>query len=107
MSMSPTINIIVAVDSTGGYAKGREIPWSFKADWNHFKKVTNKTICVMGRGTYQDIADRRKKNTPNFRVLLPNRESYVVSRTLTNSPGPKQVQGATVIHGIDNIRNID
>ena len=104
MLRRPSINIIVAVDRTGGYAKGREIPWSFQADWNHFKKVTTNNVCVMGRGTYEDIAERRRKRTPNFRVLLPKRNSFVVSRTLTNAPGPKQVQGATVIHNLEDIR---
>ena len=61
----------------------------------------------MGRGTYKDIAERRRNRTPNFRKLLPKRDSYVVSRTLTNSPGPKQVQGATVIHGPQDIRSIE
>ena len=57
----------------------------------------------MGRGTYEDIAERRRKRTPKFRRLLPKRESFVISHTLTNSPGPKQVQGATVIHTVDDV----
>ena len=104
MKSKTQINIIVAVDSNGGYANGREIPWSFEADWKHFKSKTKNSMCVMGRGTYEDIAERRKKRSPNFRKLLPNRDSYVVSHTLTNCPGPNQVQGAKVIHGLDDIR---
>jgi dihydrofolate reductase len=95
------LQIIVAVDQSGGYANGREIPWSFEADWHHFKKQTNNSVCIMGRGTYEDIAERRRKRTPNFRVLLPNRESYVVSRTL------EQPQGATVLRDVYNVAHKD
>jgi dihydrofolate reductase len=97
------LHIIVAVDSGGGYANGREIPWSFAADWKHFKHQTKNSVCIMGRKTYEDIAERRRQRTPNFRVLLPERESYVISSTLTNCPGPNQVQGATVVHDVYDV----
>ena len=86
--------MVVAVDRMGGYANGREIPWSFKADWKHFKKVTNGNICIMGRGTYDDIAERRKEKHPNFKVVLPGRDSYVISETRS------KVQGATVFPSV-------
>jgi dihydrofolate reductase len=88
------LSIIVAVDHAGGYANGREIPWSHEADWKHFKSVTKGNVCVMGRRTYEDITERRKKRSPNFRVLLPQRESFVISRTLEDA------QGATIERSI-------
>lgn len=103
MSRRPNLSIILAVDSTGGYAQRGTIPWSFPADWKHFKSKTNNNVCVMGRGTYNDIAARRRKKTPNFRVLLPTRESFVVSSKLTNSPGDNQVQGALVVNSVDEV----
>ena len=57
----------------------------------------------MGRGTYNDIAKRRRKKTPKFRRLLPKRESFVVSSKLTNSPGDNQVQGAIVVNNVDQV----
>ncbi len=86
--------MIVAVDHSGGYANGRDIPWSFKADWTHFKKITKGNICIMGRGTYDDIAGRRKEKSPNFEVILPGRTSYVISETRS------KVQGATVFPSV-------
>lgn len=103
MSKRPNLSIIVAVDSTGGYAQRGTIPWSFPADWNHFKNTTNGNICVMGRVTYADIANRRRKKTPKFKVLLPKRDSFVISSKLTNSPGDNQVQGATVVKNLDEV----
>lgn len=94
------LSIIVAVDENAGYVNRREIPWSFISDWNHFKATTKNNICIMGRRTYEDIADRRKIKTPNFEVLLPARESYVVSRSLQG-----QVQGATVVRSVEEVVN--
>ncbi len=89
------LSIIVAVDETGGYANRHGIPWSFEADWKHFKKITNGNVCVMGRKTYQDIAYRRKIRNPNFRVLLPGRESYLISTTRDEAQGVKVHSGVS------------
>ncbi|KKL90590.1 hypothetical protein LCGC14_1903140 [marine sediment metagenome] len=79
--------MIVAVDHTGGYANGVTIPWSFEADLKHFKKVTAGNACIMGRKTYDDIANKRREQKPNFRVLLPYRTSYVISKSITEAQG--------------------
>lgn len=92
-------SIIVAVDKSGGYATRAGIPWSFEADWKHFKKITKGNVCVMGRRTYQDIVNRRKKRSPNFRVLLPGRESYLISTTRD------EAQGVRVYPGVSHILN--
>lgn len=84
------IELIVAVDENGGFAKDGEIPWSFKEDWEHFKATTKNTICVMGRKTYEDVMSR-KKDPNNGKPALPNRQSYVISRTVTELPGTEGV----------------
>ncbi len=85
--------MIVAVDESGGFAKGREIPWSFGEDWKHFGDATKGAICIMGRGTYEDIAERRSKRSPMFRTLLLGRESYIVSSKLAGT-SPQGTKGA-------------
>jgi len=75
------LNIIVAVDTMGGFGKEGKIPWSMTEDMEHFKKTTNEHVCVMGRRTYIDMLTMRlgdKKPTKNF-SLLPNRNSYVIT----------------------------
>ena len=79
--------MIVAVDTLGGYAYNATIPWSFAADQKHFKKITSGNVCIMGRKTYEDIAEKRGEKSPNFRVLLPYRTSYVISKTITEAQG--------------------
>ena len=82
------INIIVAVDEAGGFGKDGKIPWNYPEDLQHFQQVTNGSVCIMGRKTYEDIREMRKgKDITN---ILPNRESWVVSNTL------KSVEGANV-----------
>lgn len=94
------VNIIVAVDETGGFGKDGKIPWHFPEDLKHFQSITKNTTCIMGRKTYQDmlemVVERKKKKSPKEKIIkideiLPGRECFVVSRTL------KTVQGATVV----------
>jgi dihydrofolate reductase len=83
--------MIVAVDETGGFAKDGKIPWNYKEDWDHFKKVTKNAICIMGRKTYEDILSR-KKNPDNVKKLLAGRSCYVITSN-TNEDDFKGVEG--------------
>jgi dihydrofolate reductase len=84
MKRKPPI-IIVAVDQTGGFGKKGKIPWHLPEDLQHFKKITDGHICVMGRYTYEDILeareirDKEKNITEPITEILRGRESYVVS----------------------------
>lgn len=99
-----SLNIIVAVDEAGGFAKGRIIPWIkepfAKEDLKHFKQITNGGACIMGRNTYNEMYDmvvasklRKKKDKSSpvvINEILPGRDNYVISKSLLN------VQGAIV-----------
>lgn len=88
-------NIIVATDLTGGFAKDGKIPWYYKEDFKHFKKVTDGNICIMGKYTYEDIAARRE--IKDGEQVLPGRECYVVTSSVD------EVKGATCIKKLDEI----
>ena len=76
------LTIIVAVDRYGGFAKNGTIPWNFKEDWKHFKKLTDGKICVMGRSTYDEmVATAKSKNRDITNGILPGRECYVISNS--------------------------
>lgn len=78
------IAVIAAMDWEGGFSRNGEIPWYFKEDFQHFRKLTTGNICVMGRNTYEDINKRLgEKAHPN---VLPNRTNVVISRTLKRLP---------------------
>ena len=84
------ISLIAAVDIDGGYAKAGKIPWYYSEDFKWFKFRTEKSICVMGRTTYEDInarlGDKAKES------VLPGRTCFVVSNTLESVPNATVVK---------------
>lgn len=84
------VSLIVAVDEDGGYAKDDKIPWSYEDDWIHFRQLTKNSVCIMGRGTYEDIVSRQKKIKTS---VLPNRDVYVISSALAGTT-PEGTKGA-------------
>lgn len=88
--------MIVATDITGGYAKDGKIPWHIPEDLRHFKRLTDGNICIMGKTTYLDLVARLGNESES---ILPNRDCYVVSTTLTQ----EEVKGATVITSLSDL----
>lgn len=96
------LSIIVAVDEEGGFAKEGKIPWSVPEDMKHFKKITNKHPCIMGRRTYEDMLKMRKERDKKAKrknkligEILPGRKAIV----LTTDKDYK-APGATVASGL-------
>lgn len=106
------LNQIVAVDQEGGISKDKEIPWIkepfAKRDLKNFKKLTDGHVVVMGRNTYEDMFMLQKKrslDTIKEKGILPNRKSYVVTRTLTEAPGAEVIKQWNTAHE-DNANEI-
>ena len=72
------LNIIVALDNKGGFGKDGKLPWFFKDDFNHFKKITDGHHCIMGRATYEEIKDKKKGKIE--KDILPGRTCWVLSK---------------------------
>jgi dihydrofolate reductase len=78
--------IIVAVDLKGGISKDGNIPWHYREDFEWFKEKTAFKHCLMGRGTYEDIA--RRGNNGKHSITLEARDTWngrtpwIVSSTL-------------------------
>jgi len=89
--------VIAAVDLLGGLSKDGQIPWHYKQDFQWFKERTMNQICIMGRGTYEDINKRLGEKAAQS--VLPGRKCFVVSNTLD----PAMVTNATVIRGVFDI----
>jgi dihydrofolate reductase len=94
----PPLYIIVAVDNEGGFGKGGKIPWHFPEDLKHFQETTKDSVCIMGRKTYEDMAEmilsKRKDEDKNL-PILKDRESYVVT-----SNEEYEAKGATPVRSI-------
>lgn len=70
------IGAIFATDEHNGFGVDNKIPWHISDDFKHFKNVTNGSKLVMGKNTFESLPG-----------LLPNREHFVLSRTLTKGEG--------------------
>lgn len=59
---------------------GNKIPWHIPDDFKWFKKMTTGQIVVMGRKTFESIGKP-----------LPNRETFILSRSGFSVPGVRTV----------------
>lgn len=87
--------IIAAVDSSGGLAQNKSIPWHFKNDLRFFKQVTSevqdptkRNVVFMGRKTWESLPDTYRP--------LPGRENVVLTRQ-----GGYVVEGARIVSSFD------
>lgn len=69
--------IIAAIDEEFGIGKNGEMPWHIPEDFKWFKEITKNSICIMGRNTFTELADKFKYNITG--KLLPNRLSCVIT----------------------------
>ena len=69
------INLIWAQDYNGGIGKEGNIPWYISEDLKHFKKLTQNSIVIMGRKTWDSLPFKP----------LPSRRNIVLSSRNLNS----------------------
>ena len=82
------LELIVAASKNGIIGDKNNIPWHIPEDLQHFKKITQNSIIIMGRKTYESLP-----NGP-----LPNRLNIVLTRT------PEKNDNENVIFtNIDNL----
>lgn len=72
------INLIVAFDKNRVIGKDNKIPWHIPEDLAFFKEITDSSVCLMGRNTWESLPDK-------FRPL-PNRKNLVISQKYKNYP---------------------
>jgi dihydrofolate reductase len=71
--------IIAAMAENGVIGINNSLPWSLKADMEHFKKLTLGWPCVMGRKTWESLPKRP----------LPGRPNIIISRSLSADAAPE------------------
>lgn len=65
------MDMIVAVDLQGGIARDGEIPWHFPEELEHFVNITQDSVVIMGRKTWESIPEKYRP--------LKNRTNIIVS----------------------------
>lgn len=83
------IALIVARAENNAIGSKNDLPWYLPADLKHFKDLTTGHTVVMGRKTYQSIAQRLGGG-------LPNRRNVVLTR------GDHEFVGAETIHSLSD-----
>jgi dihydrofolate reductase len=81
------INIIVAISDNYAIGRKGDMPWHISADLKFFKATTTGYPVVMGRKTWESIGSKP----------LPNRDNYIISRSM------ECAVGATVIKSLSEI----
>jgi len=71
--------IIAAMAENRVIGRNNALPWSLKADMEHFKKLTLGWPCIMGRKTWESLPKRP----------LPGRPNIVISQSLSSVAGAK------------------
>jgi dihydrofolate reductase len=86
------ISIIAAMDSKGGIGKNGKIPWHIKEDLVHLKNLTKDQVVVLGRKTYESMAQYYNKSGRP----MPGKLYIIITHNLSyNSMGG---QIATSLH---------
>jgi len=91
-SGDPDLVLVAAVAENGVIGGDDGMPWHYPADLSHFKRLTTGHPVIVGRKTYEDIADR-------LGGPLPDRTSVVLTtRPLDDADLP---EGAVVAGGVE------
>ena len=69
------IHLIWAQDENGGIGINGKLPWHISEDLKNFKSITNNSIIIMGRKTWDSLPFKP----------LPNRRNIVFSKSLQNN----------------------
>lgn len=91
--------LIAAVAANGVIGDDNDIPWYHPEDLKHFKRTTRGHPVVMGRKTYESIANR-------LGGPLPDRHSIVLTRTGLD-PTPDEAAVSVVTSLDDAIERAD
>ena len=88
-----SLNLIVAYDKkNNGIGKDNGIPWRISEDLRHFKEITNESVVIMGRKTWDSLPDSYKP--------LPNRTNVVITRN-TDFYRKVFMKNIIVLHSLD------
>ncbi|QKG93314.1 dihydrofolate reductase [Halorubrum salinarum] len=89
----PDVVLVAAVADNGVIGDGGGMPWHYPADLAHFKRLTTGHPVIVGRKTYERIAER-------IGGPLPDRTNVVLT---TRSIGDADLaDGAVVAHDIES-----
>lgn len=71
-----SVKMILAVDNNFGIGYKNKLPWNVKEDIDFFKKITEGSIVIMGRKTFESIGNKPLTNRYNVVVTSKDMSKY-------------------------------
>lgn len=98
------ISIIAAKSHNGVIGNNNTLPWRLPSDLQNFRKLTQNSIVIMGRKTYESIG----KPLPNrLNVVISSQNNFNAPEGVIVSSGPNEAIKASRLlcleHKIENI----
>lgn len=88
--VTPEIAMVAAVAENMTIGDDGEIPWYYPADLTHFKQTTTGHPVIMGRRTYDGIADRLGGPLPERTNIVMSRSSMTLPDGAVHATGVQQ-----------------
>ena len=91
---------VVAISKNYAIGKGNQLPWHISADLQHFKQLTQGSIVIMGRKTFESMGAKPLVNRSNF-VVTTNLEYQSVHPNVVifHNLDDALTQAASLAHG--------
>lgn len=97
--------IVVAYDEEMGIGKDGTLPWHIPEELQHFKNVTNNSIVIMGRITYESLPTKYRP--------LPDRLNMVITsylsdcyRKVESSNNPLETTASSLLNAVKKSKEI-
>jgi dihydrofolate reductase len=99
-----TISIIAAVSQNNVIGNNNTLPWKLPSDMKHFRNLTQNSVVVMGRKTYESIG----KPLPNrLNVVLSSQKDLCLPSDVTVVHSPTEALKASRLlclkHNVSNV----
>jgi len=78
---------IACMDIKGGIGFQGDLPWHYPADLNHFKKITDNRVCIMGSNTLESLPS-----------MLPNRYTIALTSKVSETV---RIPGGALVPNMD------
>lgn len=99
-----TVTIIAARSKNNTIGNNNQLPWKLPSDLKHFKKLTENSVVVMGRKTYESIGKPLPKR---LNVVISTKKDLYLPNDVVLATNPQEALKASRVlclqHKIENI----
>ena len=100
--MYKDFELIVAMDMDGCIGKANSIPWHLPEDLKHFKALTENSIVIMGRHTFESLPNGPLQNRLN---IVISSQTVPVQQQLQNYPNVIVTNMNDVFYFVDKYKS--